>query len=106
MRLKPDKVLSLLGLAEKAGKLVSGGFSTEKAVKSGKAFLVLVSQDASDNTKKQFRDMCTYYEVPLYFYGERENLGHAIGRELRTSLAVLDDGFAKAVKKQLMEQQT
>lgn len=106
MRLKEDKVLSLLGLAMKAGRLVSGGFSTEKAVKSQKAFLVIVSQDASDNTKKQFRDMCTYYEVPLYFYGERECLGHAIGKELRTSLALLDDGFAKAVEKQLMTQQT
>ena len=32
-----NKVLGLLGLAEKAGKVRSGEFSTEKAVKSGKA---------------------------------------------------------------------
>ena len=49
-----DKVLSLLGLAARGRNLVSGEFSTEKAVKEGKAALVIVSTDASDNTKKLF----------------------------------------------------
>ena len=106
MRLKPDKVLSLMGLAAKAGRVVSGEFSTEKAVKAGRASLVIVSEAASDNTKKMFRNMCTYYEVPLYFYGGKEELGHAIGKEFRTSLALLDDGFAKAVEKQIKTQRT
>ena len=43
-----NKVLSLLGLATKAGKIASGEFSTEKSVKSGKGFLVLVAADASE----------------------------------------------------------
>ena len=59
-----NKVLSLIGLSTKAGKIVSGEFSTEKAVKTGKAWLVIVSAEASDNTKKKFHNMCTYYEVP------------------------------------------
>lgn len=103
--MKPDKVLSLISLATKAGKTVSGEFSTEKAVKTGRAFLVIVSQAASENTKKMFRNMCTYYEVPLYFYGEKEELGHAMGKEQRASLALMDEGFAKAIEKQLMMQQ-
>ena len=49
-----NKVLSLVGLATKAGKIVSGEFSTEKSVKSGKGFVVLLAEDASDNTKKNF----------------------------------------------------
>ena len=59
-----NKVLSLLGLATKAGKIASGEFSTEKSVKSGKGFLVLVAADASENTKKKFRNMCEFYEGP------------------------------------------
>ena len=94
-----NKVLSLLGLATKAGKVASGEFSTEKSVKTGKGFLVLVADDASQNTKKKFQNMCTYYEVPLYFFGEKEMLGHAMGKEFRASLAVLDEGFAKAIEK-------
>ena len=99
-----NKVYSMIGMAMKAGRIASGEFSTEKAVKTGKAALVIVSQAASENTKKKFRNMCTYYEVPLYFLGEKEELGHAIGREFRASLAVLDDGFAKAIEKNLIKQ--
>ena len=48
-----DKVISLLGLAERAGKIASGEFAAEKAVKTGKARLIIVAEDASDNTKKK-----------------------------------------------------
>ena len=99
--LKQDKILSMLGLAEKAGKLASGEFSTEKAVKSHQAFLVVVAQDASDNTKKMFRNMCTFYEVPFYTYATKEDLGHHIGKQYRASLAVLDEGFAKSLEEKL-----
>ena len=93
--------LSLLGLAAKAGKIVSGEFATENAVKSGKAFLVLVAEDASDNTRKKFKDMCTYYEVPFYRIGTKEELGSAIGKEYRASLALTDENFAVAMVKEL-----
>ena len=89
-----NKILSLLGLATRSGNLVSGEFMTEKAVKERKAFLVVVSSEASGNTKKKFTNMCSFYEVPLYFYGTMEALGHSIGKEFRASIAVTDEGFA------------
>ena len=52
-----DRVLSMISIAAKSGNVVSGEFSTEKAVKTGKAFLVIVADDSSDNTKKHFSDM-------------------------------------------------
>lgn len=96
-----NKIYSALGLATRAGKTESGEFATEKAVKSGKAFLAVVAADASDNTKKMFTNMCTYYEVPCVIYGTKGELGHAIGKEYRASLAVTDAGFAKMIEKQL-----
>ncbi len=99
--MRRSRTASLLGLAMKAGKLVSGEFLTEKAVKSGKASMVIVAADASDNTKKMFTDMCTYYKVPLYFWGKKEDLGAAIGRDYRASVALTDAGFRDAVVKQI-----
>ncbi|WP_394916207.1 L7Ae/L30e/S12e/Gadd45 family ribosomal protein [uncultured Robinsoniella sp.] len=99
--MKQNKILSLIGLAMKAGKIVSGEFSTEKAVKSGHACLVIISEEASDNTRKKFQNMCTYYEVPIYFYGTKIDLGIAIGKEFRASLAVTDQGLSTAIEKQL-----
>ena len=98
-----NKILSMVGMAMKAGKVVSGEFSTGKAVKTGKAFLVIVSEAASDNTKKMFRNMCSYYEVPMYVYGTKEDLGHSMGKEFRASLAVTEEGFAKSIEKRLIE---
>lgn len=96
-----NRIFGLLGLAARAGKVQSGEFSTEKSIKSGRACLAIVSEEASENTKKMFRNMCTYYKVPYYEFGGREELGHAIGKELRASLAVQDEGFSKAIEKQL-----
>ena len=98
-----NKVLSLLGLAIKAGKVASGEFSTEKSVKTGKGFLVLVADDASQNTKKKFQNMCDFYEVPIYFIANKEELGRFCGKEFRASLAVQDENFAKAMLKELQK---
>lgn len=95
------KILSLIGLAMKAGKIKSGEFSVEKAVKTGLAYLVIVSESASGNTRKKFSNMCSYYEVPLYILATKEELGAAIGKEYRASLAVLDENFANAIAKAL-----
>jgi ribosomal protein L7Ae-like RNA K-turn-binding protein len=96
-----NKIFSYIGLAAKAGYIASGEFTTEKAVKEGKAKLVIVAEDASNNTKKMFTNMCTYYKVPIYFFGEKTKLGHAIGKEFRASLALYDKGLADMVEKQL-----
>jgi len=93
--------MNLIGLAKKAGRAAGGEFATEQAVKSGKAFLVIVAEDASDNTKKKFGNMCSFYKVPICFYQDKNALGHAIGKEIRASLAILDEGFAEGIKKQM-----
>ncbi len=94
-----NKVLSYVGLATKAGKIASGEFLTEKAIKERKAYLVIVAGDASDNTKKMFTNSCKHYNVPIYFMEDKEALGHAMGKQFRASLAILDKGFADAIIK-------
>lgn len=96
-----NKALSMLGIATKAGKTVTGEFSTEKAVKEGKAWLVVVAADASDNTKKKFQNMCSYYQVTLKVFSDKVSLGNACGKEFRASLAVTDAGLAKTIEKHI-----
>lgn len=96
--MKTDKVLSQLSIAAKSGSVVSGEFSTEKAVKEGKAYLVIVAADASGNTQKMFRNMTDFYGVPMYLYGEKETLGHFIGKQFRASLAVTNEGLAHSIE--------
>ena len=91
----------MLGLATKAGKVASGECMTETMIKKSSACLVILAEDCSDNTKKKFHNMCTYYEVPCYDFGGKEELGRAMGKEFRASLAVTDENLAAAMEKQL-----
>ena len=52
--MKQDRIYSMLGLAMKAGKVVSGEFAVDKSIKDGSAWLVIIASDASDNTTKKF----------------------------------------------------
>ena len=95
-----DHRLSLLGLAARAGAVTSGGFLTEKAVKQGEAFLVIIAENASENTKKRLKDKCTYYHVPYVVCETQDTLGHMIGKGTRSSVAVTDGNFGKQIAKQ------
>ena len=96
-----NRVFQMLGIAAKSGNVVSGEFSTEKAVKTGHAYLVIVSEEASENTNKMFTNMTEFYEVPMYVFGTKEELGRCIGKEFRASLAITDENLANAVENKL-----
>lgn len=94
-------ILSQLGIAMKAGKLVSGEFQVEKTIKEMKAYLVVIAEDASDNTKKHFSDMCQFRNIPIRFFGKKEQIGRTIGKAFRASIAVTDEGFAESILKKV-----
>ena len=50
-----DKLLSLLGLARRAGKIEPGFDAAATAAKSGKAALLLAARDISEKTVKNLR---------------------------------------------------
>lgn len=86
--------------------LVSGEFQTLEAIRKGSAMLIIIAEDASDNTRKLFTDKCSWYEVPVRIYGTKESLGRAIGKDFRSSLGVCEAGLADAIMKQLEEEQS
>lgn len=93
--MKSNQWMSLLGLANRARKIISGEELTVKEIRSGKAKLILISADASANTTKKITDKCHSYHVPYKVVEDRYLLGKAIGKEARVVVAVLDNGFAK-----------
>ena len=92
-----DKALNMISIAMKAGKLVSGEFACEQAIKDGSGTLCIVACDASDNTKKSFSNSCSFYEVNYVEYGTKESLGHAIGKEYRASIVVCDENLSLSI---------
>ena len=97
-----QRIASLLGFAQKARKLVSGEVAVEQTVKSGKAKLLLVAADASENTKKSYQDMAANYRVNYHEVLSKEQIGACIGKPRRAALAITDAGFAKALGEELL----
>ncbi|MDR0199113.1 MAG: YlxQ-related RNA-binding protein [Streptococcaceae bacterium] len=94
------KVLNLLGLARRAGKLVTGEELVIKAVQEKSCALVFLASDASENLKKKLTDKTTSYGVTLRLDYTADELSQAIGTN-RKVLAVCDLGFAKTMMENL-----
>lgn len=96
-----DKILSLVGLATKAGKTVSGTGASELALKNGQAKLVLISGDTGENTLKHFSDMAKFRNIPFFVLEDNGKLGKNSGHPERKTLCITDLGFAQAIIKQI-----
>lgn len=92
-----SKALGMLGLARRAGKVLPGMPLTQKAVRGGRARLVIIASDASENTKKAAVSMCTYYRTGYEICFDKEQLSGAIGTADTAVMTVTDAGFAKAI---------
>ena len=102
MKTNKDKIYSFLGLATRAGKIVSGDDSTLLELKRGNVKLVIVADDASDNTKKLFKDKSSYRNIPYVYFSSKVELGYPIGNAPRSVLGVKDINFANKIL-ELME---
>ena len=91
------KLLSMLSLCQRAGKLLTGSDTVEEAVKNGDALFVIIAENASDNTKKRFKNKCEYYNVSYVIKGESEEISRAIGKVNRTVAAICDENFANRI---------
>lgn len=89
-----EKVLSLLGLAKRAGKLVSGEDLVVRSIQNGTAKLVFIAYDASENLSKKIEDKTNYYKIRKTDIFSTMELSQAVGGP-RKVIAVLDNGFAK-----------
>ncbi|TCS82983.1 YlxQ family RNA-binding protein [Tepidibacillus fermentans] len=95
---KFDKILSFLGLAAKARKIITGEELVVNAIQEQKVFFVLLSTDASENIKKKILNKCEYYQIPYRIQFSREQLGHAIGKTSRVVIGITDFGFSKKLQ--------
>lgn len=97
-----DKVLSMLGLAKKAGRLEVGEEPVGAAARARDARLIVVAEDAAENTVRRVRHFadagqCLWVKVPA----TKDALGRAVGRTSCAMVALTDVGFAEAAAKKL-----
>ena len=92
-----NKILQYVGLAQRAGACCGGGMQTESTIRQGKAKLLILADDASENTRKKLENLAKRYHVPVIYTADRDALGHAAGKDLRSACVITDRGFADAI---------
>lgn len=101
MRDETERQKFVLGLSQKAGKIVSGDFAVRTALKTGGVKFLVIAADAAENTKKELRHMAEVARVEVAEILTAGVIGAAIGKERRVSVAFLDDNFVKMMKNTL-----
>lgn len=102
-----NKFFSFLGLAKRSGNLIEGYSKCDEQRNRVKLYLVILSNDASDSTKRKFRNHCLEKEIPLIEDFSKEELGIAIGRAEIKILAIKDKNIAeKLIELYKLEKET
>ena len=96
-----NKIYGLVGLARRAGKVSFGTESSIETIEKKKAKLVIVAEDSSDRTKKNFRELSEKLNVSFRIVGTIENLSKAIGQVNKAVLVIKDENFAKEMLKRI-----
>lgn len=98
-----DKVLTLLGFAQRSKNLVSGDSNVQAALEKGKGQLLIIAEDISDRNKERWKREAEKACISLYEYYNKEHLGAAIGMSPRGVICLLDSQIARAIKEILDE---
>lgn len=96
-----NKVLNLLGIARRAGKLVMGTDSIVNTLPSRKIKIIFIANDASNATFDKIDKKAYFYHVPVVNRFSTEELSKALGVGSIKLVGVTDEGFYKSMKEEL-----
>ena len=91
-----DRMLSLLGLCARAGKLITGEKACVQAIRAGSVFAAVLDGAASENAVKALSRACETHGVPLVRTGAYA-LGDAIGKPDRMAAVITEPRMAARV---------
>ena len=92
-----NKIYGTLGLAMRAGKVAYGTDMCIETIKKDEAYLLILAEDLSDNTKEKLLKIAESYHISIVIFGKIATISHSIGKENKGVITILDDGFAKKI---------
>lgn len=93
--------LNYLGIAKRSGNLICGTDMVIKNLTTGKIKIILLANDASNNTKDKIIKKAFYYQIQVYEVFSSVELSNAVGADHLMIMAITDDGLAKAFLKEV-----
>lgn len=94
-----NRVFGLIGLCTKAGKICFGTDACTDLIQKRKIDLVIVANDASDRTKRNFEFICNKNDTKICFFGTIQSLSKAIGKSNKAVIGIKNKDFANQIEK-------
>lgn len=90
------KIYSMIGLAQKAGKVSSGTLAVRSSLLN-RACLLVMSCDIAGNTKDTLINASKRQKIPWITLGTKYELGTSVGKAYRVALTINDQGMADSI---------
>lgn len=99
-----NKVLSTLGLARRAKKIVFGTDAIIDELSNKKLDIIFVASDASEKTIDKIERKGYFYNVPVNKSFTSDELNNSMGTYNIKVFGLVDYGFYKSIKNLLLEE--
>ena len=87
-----DSICGMIGLAMRAGCVAAGTESAIAELQKHRSRMILMDEDASENTRKRLQDKCSFYHARLYVL-PKGYLDRSLGKSGRMAAAVKTGNF-------------
>lgn len=94
-----QKILTLLGFASKAKKLVYGKDNIRDYIKNPKLKnkLIIIAKDTGERVKKDIKIRCNISNVPLIEFSDKKTISKATGMENVAVIGIIDENMVKSI---------
>lgn len=96
-----QKVFSLIGLAQKSGRVSSGTMAARTSLVRHRAHLLVLSNDISERTGQGLVGNCQKAGIPWIVVGDKYQLGACLGKAYRVAATVNDKELAQSILKRV-----
>lgn len=97
------KILGMLGISAKAGKVVCGTEATLDDIERKKVKIVIVANNASEKTKKNIKFVCDKKNIEILEFGSIDEISKAIGKNNKAIIGIKDKNLAEQIVKLIKE---
>ena len=97
-------ILTLLGFAQKAGKLAAGDAAVENFLKKGRIRLLVFSDELSEVRQGFWQQQAELQEIAwIVLHATKAEMGLAVGMSPRGIIGVIDQNMAEAIMKKMQD---
>lgn len=94
-----NSFFQFLGIAKKAGKVITGYNKCEEAALKNKLYLIIISKEVSENTKSKFNSYSLKYNIPIIKECSKEEMSGILGMSEINLIGISDKKIAVQLMK-------